>query len=160
MTVLIILGVLMGIGILAWLAKSLDEYARHKYKFSMLNRWHFGALVAALALTFLAAYLVPEEEELLGVLRSVTTFDMTMEASNSVVLVGLALIVCLVVLARLVVNTNFLLGTAGFVLLAIAAIPAVIVAIMLIFLVIAAAGNKNDKNGKRANKNATSTRRT
>lgn len=159
MTVLIILGILVGLGILVWVAISLERYSRNRYSFSIFTWWHLGTLVASLGLFVLAAFLVPEGEELTGILERAIALDVTLEASNSVVLVGLGLLVGVAVLGRLVVKTNLLLGVAGFTLLSVAAVAAVIVAVMGVLWMMAANSEKQKREEKKSKRGSSQTMR-
>ncbi len=134
MTVLIILAVLVAIALVVGSALLINQYSQERYRYTPFSLPNIVTIIVAIAMLFLANHLVPEGQQFSNVISEAINLRVTLEASNTVALVGLSALIAMILYISISVRTNFLIGTYAFIVQLVAAVV-VLALLWLIFMI-------------------------
>ena len=143
MTVLKILGGLLALAALTWSAFALNEFSGKKYQYKPFNMTNTGAMVIAVILAIISVLTIPDGRNLPEILSDAMKLSVSEEDSNTVVLLGLALLIPVVVYINLILKTNILISTYSISVQS--AVALLLIIIMVAGLLLSAAKKKKRK---------------
>lgn len=153
MTVLIVLAVLVAIALVVGSALLINQYSQERYRYAPFSLPNIVTIVIAIAMLFLANHLVPDGQEFSNIVSEAINLRVTLEASNTVALVGLAALVTIGLYINISVRSNFLIGTYAFVVQLLAAV----VVLALLWLIFIIGSSKNEAEQEKAKAKAAKT---
>lgn len=136
MTVLMILGVLIGVAALGWSCMAVHEYARQNYAYNVFTVGNLLFMFLPICLFLLSVYFVPENQTYVSALAAGDLDMILLIALSAISLVGF-----IIYLAH---QTNAWIAVfVGAILFLVA-----VVVLVVVFLIAAASGEKKKEGGK------------
>lgn len=132
MTVIIVVGVIVTIGVLIWGVFAINNYCDEKYEYKPFGIGNTLLMVLVWIFGLVALFSIPEAGSSLQLYEHLVNFDLSGEYLDSISAIFIGLGIMLVFLIRVTIKTNFLIAILALLIQLIGAIFIIIIAFLFV----------------------------